>query len=102
MRLHEERVLEWTNQMRKQYNLGEPLTELPPDLTVEQWLEDGRTVTSHCPMAVALCQSSCGVGSFTLGGKTVHAPGFVAQFQADHDWRVIKAARDAGYIPGTL
>lgn len=94
MRKHEEEVLEWTNEVRKEYNLGKPLTEMPPDLTYEQYIEDGRSIVYHCPMAVALNQvNGCGVGIFALSGQDIFAPSFVREFMIDHDRRFGRETR---------
>lgn len=87
MRLHEERVLEWINETRVKYGIGEPLAEMPPDMTVERYRERDSSISAECPVAVALDQR-CGSCTIVIDGVWIRFPEYVSQFIQDHDGRI--------------
>lgn len=88
MRENEELVLDYINSVRKTFNLGDSLDELPPDY------EGPEDVTCNCPVAVALTKT-CGYGCVTIDELTVRMPWFVSRFQVEHDHRTRDARQAA-------
>jgi hypothetical protein len=95
MRENEQQVLEYINGLREQYGIGEPLSEMPPDLTIEQYHQDGDTVAIHCPVAVAL-DKTCGAYYVRLGtgDERIQFPDFVSSFIVDHDCRFVDRLKE--------
>lgn len=87
-RENEAEVLEYCNGLRKEYGIGEPLPEMPPDYHGT----DRHGITQHCPVAVAL-ETPCGYHTVTFktqdGQKTVEFPEFVTDFISEHDRRYL-------------
>lgn len=81
-RPHADRVLEWLNEQRATYNIGEPLSAVPPDVQHNDVCE----LSAICPIAQGL-GAYCGRRVAYVGEHKLYFPDFVTEFILDHDQR---------------